>query len=106
MLTSRHDEILRDALRVYGQADQEQIAIGEIGELLTLFGRRAQGRVQMADWQDEIADCMLCLRQLALMRGIFDIEERMDIKAERLAERVREKEIKTNAIGLPPGVAA
>ena len=39
--------------------DDISMMVGEIGELLTLVGRSMQGRDQLEDWVDELADVYL-----------------------------------------------
>lgn len=39
--------------------DDISMMVGEIGELLTLVGRSVQGRDQLEDWVDELADVYL-----------------------------------------------
>ena len=39
--------------------DDISIAVGEIGELLTLVGRSMQGRDRLEEWVDELADVTL-----------------------------------------------
>ena len=48
---------LNSALKTWGDYEQYQMLIGELGELLTLFGRRVQGRDTPEEWITEIADC-------------------------------------------------
>ena len=82
-------ETLRQARARWGDEEQMQMAVGEIGELLTLFGRRVQGRDTDADWITEIADCMVMLEQLALMYGYSKVENMVGTKMERLRKRVQ-----------------
>ena len=72
-----------------GFAAQKDIIIGEIGELLTLFGKQRQGRAKKDSWIDEIADVMIALKQLQIMHSISDdeIEQRIDFKVRRTKER-------------------
>ena len=65
--------------------------IGEFGELLTLFGRRAQGRDTPEDWISEIADCMIMLEQMAIMHGYVKVQEKLDYKIQRLQNRLPKK---------------
>ena len=45
--------------------DDISMMVGEIGELLTLVGRSMQGRDQLEDWVDELADVYLQVHILA-----------------------------------------
>lgn len=76
------------ALETFGPEAQEQMAIGEIGEFLTLFGRRSQGRMMIRDMQDEIADVLVMLHQMALIYGEDEVLKRISYKIERLEGRI------------------
>lgn len=77
-----------EALSVWGREAQEAVAIGEIGELLTLFGKRAQRRDKPEQWIDEIADVTIILRQLAFLHGVDAVEARIQQKLKRLEARL------------------
>lgn len=79
-------KILRRALHTWGIDVQRQIAVGEIGELLSLFGKDAQGRATDEDWVDELADAFVVLKQLALIHGADDVARRVRDKMHRLEE--------------------
>jgi NTP pyrophosphatase (non-canonical NTP hydrolase) len=82
------DKICELATKTWGQQTQEQVAIGELGELLTMFGRRAQNRDTKEAWIDEIADCLIMLRQLALLHGSKEVDERIAKKISKLKVRL------------------
>jgi len=82
------DKILYDAIGLWGTDSQEQIAIGEIGEFLSLYGKKAQGRGSKSDWIDEIADVTIVIRQIALMYGPDSVRREIYRKMERLAKRI------------------
>lgn len=84
MNIERHDKTLLAALDKFGYATQMQMAIGEVGELLTLFGRSVQGRDSFESWIDEIADVTIMMRQLALMKGAYLVDCRIEEKMNRL----------------------
>lgn len=73
--------VLLDLIRNNGYRLQESVAIGEIGELLSLFGREAQGRATEEEWVDEISDCLIMITQLMIMRG----------RQEKVLNRIRQK---------------
>ena len=85
-----NDDILEQAIVHYGKTAQLAVAIGEIGELLTVIGRDAQGRATEEDWIDEIADVTIMLRQLAIMIGVEETEARVEAKIARLAKILEE----------------
>ena len=83
------EEILRSAIALWGEKSQFDLAVGEIGELLTLFGRRAQGRDTKDQWVSEIADVLIMMSQLALIVGPEEVEAEMARKLARLEQRVK-----------------
>lgn len=86
---SRHlDAACRLATVIWGQPAQEAVAVGEIGELLTLFGRRAQGRDEPGMWQEELADAFIMLRQLAIIHGEEGVNAALRQKLEKLQARL------------------
>jgi hypothetical protein len=87
-LPSSIDAICIAAIVVWGRETQEAMAIGEIGELLALFGRRAQRRDTKEQWIDEIADGIIMLHQLAITHGLEDVEKRIAEKLVKLQARV------------------
>lgn len=92
-MTPAQDKILWRAIDAYGNMAQLNVAVGEIGELLTLIGRRSQGRDTIDQWVDEVADVEIMLDQI---KKIFMIQSkvtaRIDFKINRLAERLRDAE--------------
>ena len=69
------DAVCIAATQTWGHAEQEAVAIGELGELLTLFGRRKQKRDSPEQWRDEIADGIIMMRQMAHMHGVDAVDE-------------------------------
>ena len=84
------DSTLLKAIEKWGAATQEQMAIGEIGELLALYGRRVQNRDDAMEWIDEIADVTIMLRQLALMTDPVLVAGAIDTKMCRLKKALEE----------------
>lgn len=82
------DDVCRAALAKWGRDSQEDVVIGELGELLALFGKRAQGRAKHVQWIDEIADCLIMLRQLAHIHGVDAVDELINVKLEALRRRI------------------
>lgn len=87
-LPSDFDKVCAEATRVWGVEAQEAVAVGELGELLTMFGRRAQKRDTPEQWVDEIADVLLMTSQLALIHGKAAVESRLQVKVEKLRGRL------------------
>ena len=81
-------EALKEIIEHYGKENQLQMVVGEIGELLTLFGKEAQGRASKEDWTEEIADVEIMLEQLKIIKGINTTETKR-FKIERTLERFK-----------------
>jgi NTP pyrophosphatase (non-canonical NTP hydrolase) len=80
---------LNNALETWGKHEQEQMAVGECGEFLTLFGRKVQGRATDEDFIEEIADVMVMMEQMALIYGYDQVQYAVDHKMRRLGEKLR-----------------
>ena len=85
-------EALKEIIEHYGKENQLQMVVGEIGELLTLFGKEAQGRASKDDWIEEIADVEIMLEQLKLIKDI-DTTDTKRFKIARTLERFK-REVK------------
>ena len=81
-------EALKEIIEHYGKENQLQMVVGEIGELLTLFGKEAQGRASKDDWIEEIADVEIMLEQLKLIKDI-DTTDTKRFKIARTLERFK-----------------
>lgn len=86
------DKICQRAVDAFGIPSQEAMLIGEVGELLTLYGRRAQGRDDPQQWIDEIADILIMAHQLAYIHGKDAVEARMVEKMPKLLQRIERRE--------------
>lgn len=73
--TKESIELFDTATTVWGTDAQISVCIGELGELLTLVGRNAQGRATIDDWRSEIADVIICAWQLSRIYGISTDEQ-------------------------------
>ncbi|MFA6132624.1 MAG: hypothetical protein WC869_01255 [Phycisphaerae bacterium] len=91
-LPSDIDVVCEKATRIWGHQAQEAMLVGEIGELLTMFGRRAQRRDTQEQWIDEIADVTMMIHQLAIMHGKEAVEARIAVKLEKLKLRLKKYE--------------
>lgn len=87
-INDQYDAILQRALSHWGEDVQHQMVIGEIGELLTLYGKKVQGRATRDDWVDEIADVTIMIRQLQLMMGEMDVDASIKRKMDKLNQRL------------------
>jgi len=81
-------EALKKIIEHYGKENQLKMIVGEIGELLALFGKESQGRASKDDWVEEIADVEIMLEQLKLIKGI-DTSKTKRFKIERTLKRIR-----------------
>lgn len=90
--TGQHD-VLQSAIRMWGENAQEAMLVGEVGELLTMFGRRSQGRDTPEDWVSEIADVIIMLEQLAKMRGYAEVKVEVDRKMSRLEDKIMDRKM-------------
>ena len=82
------DEVCKAATATWGTRSQENITIGEIGEFLTLIGRREQGRATDAMWIDEIADGIIMYTQMAHLHGKEAVEKRIAEKLVLIKGRI------------------
>jgi hypothetical protein len=82
------DEVCKAATATWGSGAQENIAIGEIGEFLTLIGRRQQGRATESMWIDEIADGLIMYTQMAHLHGKEAVEKRIAEKIVMIKARI------------------
>jgi NTP pyrophosphatase (non-canonical NTP hydrolase) len=80
------------ALEKWGEKAQTHMAVGEMGELLELFGKEAQGRADSEDWTDEIADVYVILPALVMTYSSKEkVENRVSEKLEKLEQILKEK---------------
>lgn len=96
--TDTEMKTLQDALDTWGTSEQKAMAVGEIGEFLSLFGRSAQGRDTAEQWHDEIADVLIMMEQMAFMHDYDAVMLRKTQKMERLAKRLADSHEAQNAI--------
>lgn len=86
--SDEQNNILQKAIDTWGEEAQNSMVIGELGELLTLYGRKAQGRDTEEDWISEIADVLIIVEQLARMHGYDRVRQMIDTKMDRLNNRL------------------
>lgn len=92
--------ILQQAVDIYGKAAQTDMAIEEMAELskALLKHRRAEKHPEAWDYEqtkkniyEEIADVFIMLTQLIMIYGgRKEIQENIDIKISRLANRLKD----------------
>jgi NTP pyrophosphatase (non-canonical NTP hydrolase) len=82
--------ILQKAVDTWGRDSQISMFIGEVGELLSLFGRDVQGRASKKDWVSELADVYIMLAQMIKMEGESLVQKAIDYKMHRLEIKLAE----------------
>lgn len=90
------ERIALAAIDRWGIEHQKTKCIEEIGELLSEMSREQDSRTTKWLIAGEIADCMILLQQLRIIYGKSRIDSMLEIKANRLAERLgltEEKEL-------------
>ena len=86
------DEVFDGALEAWGADSQIDLAIEELGELITELARVQNGRESASEEAvvDEVADCRIALTQLTRIFDPDAIQEREAQKMRRLDRRVSE----------------
>lgn len=79
---------LENALLLYGNEKQTELAIEEMGELLVAINHHKRGRVDVSAVQEEIADVKIAMDQLAMIYGEEGVSEFEKKKLERLKGRI------------------
>ena len=89
--------IYREAIKNYGEENQLNKFVEELGEFLTELGRIRSGRGDKVKFADELADLTIMLEQLRLIFNVNDeVCARMDYKVRRLEGRLSGKETGVN----------
>ena len=83
------EQILEKAISKYGIDAQTNLAIEEMGELIVAINHNNRGRVGLEAVQEEIADVMIAMRQLAMIYGKEGVSNFIKKKAERLEKRLK-----------------
>lgn len=90
-LNNKIYKLSKKAIKKWGKESQVRLAVGEMGELLELFGKEMQKRSKKEDWTDEIADVYMLLPALVLVyTNREDVEERIEEKIEKLEKLLEE----------------
>ena len=88
-----------EATEMWGIESQRSMMIGEIGELLTLYGREVQGRATEEEWIEEITDGLIMLGQMANIYGIDKIDKSMKEKFGKFRGKLNETKKKRSPGG-------
>ncbi len=84
----KRKNILDNALMLYGNAAQIELAIEEMGELLVAINHYRRARCSVEAVQEEIADVKIAMDQLAMIYGEEGVSEFEKKKLERLKGRI------------------
>jgi NTP pyrophosphatase (non-canonical NTP hydrolase) len=90
-MNNEHDELFYKAYDKWGNTAQTDMAIEECSELIKAIckNRRRHSEESLKNIQDEIADVTIMMRQMQLIFGEKEVEERIQYKIERLNERLK-----------------
>ena len=81
--------ILSKAISEWGIEAQTNLAIEEMGELIVAINHHRRGRVGMDAIQEEIADVMIAMKQLAMIYGELGVDKFIEQKTQRLEQRLK-----------------
>lgn len=88
IFTQAQYDTLDQAIATWGLYEQKQMAVGECGEFLALYGKEVQGRALPEHYHDEIADVMIMMEQMAKIYGYEQVLARKEYKMARLQVRI------------------
>ena len=83
--------ILSKAISEWGIEAQTNLAIEEMAELTVAINHFRRGRVGMGAVQEEIADVMIAMKQLAMIYGEVGVDKFIEQKTQRLEQRLKIK---------------
>lgn len=82
------DKILQQAIATWGETAQMDMVQEECAELITAIAHYKRGRIAEYDLIDECADAIIMTRQLRLILGVDEVDERITQKLDRLQIRM------------------
>lgn len=92
-MTSKIEKVCRAAIEEYGESNQKQKALEEMGELTSALVKHNFGRCDTRDVITEIADVMITVSQMAIIFGEEDVTAEINAKIDRLAGRIADKRL-------------
>lgn len=101
MMTSEERvDILLDALIYYGFESQAEKAVEEMSELIqALCKHKRHVTVQSTiNVIEECADVLITAMQVAVMFGVKDVENMIDMKLKRLKRRMEDEDTETSEV--------
>ena len=86
----RREEELREIISFYGEKNQKNKAIEELGELKQAVANDLAGHFDRANTVEEIADVLNMVDQLIIVHGLdpFEIEKTRGFKNQRTLKRI------------------
>lgn len=81
-------KIYRQAIKRYGVEAQTKMAVEEMAELTNALMKLSRGRVSDVAVIEEIADVVIMSTQLAIIFGEKQVLKEIDLKTERLRQRL------------------
>lgn len=84
-------EILSLAITKYGREAQTNMALEEMGELISAINQYRRGRIKIDALREEIADVIIMATQMAMMYGPCAVEQKKTDKILRLKNRLQDK---------------
>lgn len=82
------ENVLKNAVFLYGEEKQTEMAIEEMGELLVAINQHKRGRVDVKAVQEEIADVKIMMDQLSMIYGEEEVRYLEKVKLARLQKRI------------------
>ncbi|MEO5350212.1 MAG: hypothetical protein H7836_11265 [Magnetococcus sp. YQC-3] len=86
------DMLLTQAISLWGDSAQMDMACEECGELISAINQFKRGRITKEQVIDEIADVTILMAQMANMFGADEVQKTITKKMYRLIERLSKAE--------------
>jgi len=83
--------VYKKAIETFGIEPQRKTAIEEMAELINAMMKYDRGRNSKDDIIEEIADVTIMMQQLAIIYGQEEVQQQIDFKTNRLANKLKEK---------------
>jgi NTP pyrophosphatase (non-canonical NTP hydrolase) len=83
--------VYKKAVETFGIEPQRKTAIEEMAELINAMMKYDRGRNSKDDIIEEIADVTIMMQQLAIIYGQEEVQQQIDFKTNRLANKLKEK---------------
>ena len=80
--------LMKKATEKWGVETQFNMLVGEIGELLELYGKSVQNRDRTENWVEEVADVLIMCTQIAQVIGIEKVNEMIEKKVQKFQNKL------------------